>query len=116
VGKAPGRARVRRHLPQPARHQDAHGGRARRARLARRLPLRLGELAAAPLQRPRQPAPARGDAARQRSPPTRATSWPPRRATSRRPTRPTPSTSASSSAIGRFNTSRSRAWRRRRPR
>ena len=51
-----------RHLPQPARHQDAHGGGAGVARVAGRLPLRVVQLAAAALHRPRQPAPAGGAA------------------------------------------------------
>ena len=58
------RARLRCDVPQPGGRQDAHGGRARLAPVARCVALRMDELAPAPLQRPRQPAPARGAAAR----------------------------------------------------
>ena len=103
-------------LPQPARHQDAHGSGARRARMAGRHALRVVQLAAAALHRPRQPAPARRAAARRARPLFRARSSPPRRASSRRPTRPTPSTSATSSATGACAGSPRRASRGRTPR
>ena len=89
------------HLPQPEGRQDAHGGGARRPRVAGRVATTPGRArrcaASADLANQRQLV---GAAARRASPPTRATSSPPRRATSRPPTRPTPSTSACSSATG----------------
>ena len=107
------RCGLSRHLPQPARHQDAHGSRAGRARLAGGDALRLVELAAAALLRPRQPAPARGAARAANPRRTRATTWRARPASSRTPTRPTPSTSAISSATGACAGSSRRASRRR---
>ena len=64
VGKASRRARLRCDVPKPGGRQDTHGGRAGLAPMARCVALRMDELTATPLQRPRQPAPARGDAAR----------------------------------------------------